>query len=86
MAGNLHDMRELGPQERSEPSEAWIEHPDGSRTDTHLLRTGRLSWTATPAEPVRLMPGMHLRVDRLGPQQTVAFMDVLPPEAPAGHE
>ncbi len=89
-----HQHRDLAPEEPHDPTEAWIERADGTRVDLMLARTGPDTWEASPppdatqdpaarppARVVHVGPGDHLRLDRLGPGQSVTFNRVVDPTA-----
>ena len=77
MADHTHELRDLAGDESGVPQRAWIERGEGDEVDCALARTGRYTWEARPPAPVIVWPGDHLRVDRLGPNCTVTFQDVL---------
>lgn len=78
MGARRGDLREsdTGPRH---PTKAWVERPDGSVVRCDLVRTGRHTWTATPCDGrvVTVGEGDHLQIDRLGPGDRVAFVNVL---------
>lgn len=75
--GHNHELRELKQGQPAEPTRSWIEFANGETLDCTLVRTGPDRWTAYPPHPVTVRPGDHLRVDALGPGQSIAFADVL---------
>lgn len=79
MGEHRHDLRDLGPEESGDPTEAWVEYASGERVRLTLARTGPLRWSASPrgGGVVVVAEGDHLRVDRMGPGVQVAFEGVV---------
>jgi hypothetical protein len=86
MGGHAHELRELGKEESGVPGRAWVEYADGREVECILHRIGPRTWVAQPAEPVTLEEGAHLRLDRLGSDCQVRFLDVMRPVKPADDE
>ncbi|MEV6401177.1 hypothetical protein AB0M39_41460 [Streptomyces sp. NPDC051907] len=79
MGEHRHDLRELEAGEPGEPTEAWIEYPNGERLDCTLERVAENRWVARPPHPVLVRGGEHFRLDRLPAGAAVQFADVTAP-------